>query len=310
MTDRIGLAVLGGDERQIAMSRALAQWGYDVFVWGLGACADRVGSAVVCEQWQDAVKDAGVIILPLPASGDGVRVHCPLQDPDLLLRMTTLLDSIPGRLLLGGRLGESVRSIAEQKQIEWIDYFDSEILQLKNAVPTAEGAIAVAMRELPVTVDGVHAAILGYGRIGMLLGERLRALGADVTVYARRSEQRTLAELHHHRSARLICRDGRTQPEAFAPDLRVIFNTVPHWILTREVLEALPRNCVLIDLASAPGGIDRTAAQELGLRAVWATALPGKCAPESAGHILADTVGEILTEYAILPHGSKRRLER
>ena len=301
MMDRIGLAVLGGDERQISMARTLADRGFHVFVWGLGACEGRVGDATVCAAWQDAVERAGVVILPLPASADGVRVHCPLQDPDLFLRVTTLLDSISGRLLLGGRLSEATRSIAEQKQIEWIDYFDSEILQLKNAVPTAEGAIAVAMRELPVTIDGLSAAVIGYGRIGALLGERLRALGAKVTVYARRQEQRTQAELHHHRVGRLLCRDGHSVPDGFPPDLRVIFNTVPQWIFTREVLQTLPKACLIIDLASAPGGIDRTAAQALGVRTVWATALPGKCAPESAGRILAETLNGILAEYAITP---------
>jgi len=299
--DKIGIAVLGGDLRQIAMARTLAERGHRVLVWGLGDCASKIGRAILYESWQAAVQDAGVIILPLPASVDGVRVNCPLQDPDLFLRMTTLLDSISGRLLLGGRLGESVCSIAEQKGIEWIDYFDSEILQLKNAVPTAEGAIAVAMRELPVTIDGIHAAVIGYGRIGALLAERLRALGANVTVYARRREQLTSAELHHHRVGRLICRDGETVPDFLAPDLRAIFNTVPKWIFTRRVLETLPKDCLLIDLASAPGGIDHAAAQSLGIQTVWATALPGKCAPESAGKILAETLDGILLEHVIAP---------
>lgn len=301
MSDRSALAVLGGDARQIAMARTLAQMGYRVRVWGLGECGAGVGRAIPCESWQSAVEEAGVIILPLPACMDGVRISAPLQEPDRFLRMTTLLDSISGRLLLGGRLGEATRSIAEQKGIAWIDYFDSEILQLKNAVPTAEGAIAVAMNELPVTIDGIHAAIIGYGRIGSLLAERLRALGAEVTVYARRSEQCTLARLHHHRAARLLCREGETVLESIPADLRVIFNTVPSRILAGRVLEMLPPECLLIDLASAPGGIDHAAARAMGLHTVWATALPGKCAPESAGRILAEVLHEILSERMITP---------
>lgn len=296
MTEKIGLAVLGGDERQIAMARMLAAYGYRVYVWGLGRCEGRVGSAEIVSNWQKAVESADAVILPLPASADGVRVHCPLQEGDMLLRVTALLDSMAGKILLGGRLTDAIRSIAEQKHIDAIDYFDSEVLQLKNALPTAEGAIAIAMRELPVTIDGVHAAIIGYGRIGSILGEKLHALGAHVTVYARREEQLTLAELHHHTARRLICRDGHSAPESIDADCRVIFNTVPQWILTREVLEKLPANCVLIDLASAPGGIDRAAAQELGIPCVWGTSLPGKCAPESAGYILAQTLAGMIEE--------------
>ena len=296
MKERIELAVLGGDERQIAMARTLAEYGYGVRVWGLGHCEERIGDAMSCEAWQTAIEGADAVVLPLPASADGVRVHCPLQAGDVFLRVTTLLDAMSDGLLLGGRLTDAIRSIAEQKRINVIDYFDSEVLQLKNALPTAEGALAIAMKELPVTLDGVKAAVIGYGRIGSLLSEKLHALGADVTVYARRREQLALARLHHHKTKALCCHDGRTAIDLEGCQFRVIFNTVPQWILTREVLTHLPKNCVLIDLASVPGGIDHGAAREMGLCSVWGTSLPGKCAPESAGIILAETVSELLSD--------------
>ena len=297
MSEKRKLAILGGDRRQIAMARHLSALGYPVFVWGLGDCRGELGDALFCDTWEKAIKAAEVVILPLPASADGVRIHCPLHDQDVLLRVTTLLGGIGERLLLGGRFTEPIRSMVDQLGVKWIDYFESEVLQLKNAVPTAEGAIAIAMRELPVTIDGVEAAVIGYGRIGELLAEKLRALGARVTVFARRSEQLTRAETRHHTAQRLVCDCGRYRPSSLS-SYRVVFNTVPQRIVTKEVLETLRRNCVLIDLASAPGGIDLSAAREMGLCAVWGTALPGKVAPESAGEILAQSIDVILEETA------------
>ncbi len=294
MKEKIKLAVLGGDQRQIVMASSLAAYGYPTRVWGLGKCRNEIGDAKYCESWENAILDADAVILPLPASADGVRIHCPLHDHDVFLRVTTLLDAIGGKKLLGGRIVESIRSIAEQKGVEWIDYYESEILQLKNALPTAEGAIAIAMQELPVTLDGVSAAVIGYGRIGSLLAEKLRALGAEVTVYARRTEQLTLASLHHHKVSKLTLPSGESALTALSPDCRVVFNTVPHRLITREVLKRIPSKCVLIDLASAPGGIDHAAAAEMEIRSVWGTALPGKCTPESAGRFIAETVAELL----------------
>ena len=296
MTTVKRLAVLGGDERQIAMSRALAEYGYTVTVWGLGRCERRLCEARVCKSWQEAIEEAEAVILPLPASADGVRVHCPLQETDVSLRLSVLSDAIAGRILLGGRISEAIRCLAEQKGICVIDYYESETLQLKNALPTAEGALAIAMRELPVTLSGVRAGVVGYGRIGSLLAQKLQALGAEVTVYARRREPLTVASLQHHRTGMLWCDPFRIQPPF--GEQRVIFNTVPHRIFTKEVLETLPKDCVLIDLASAPGGIDHNAARALGICSVWGTALPGKCAPESAGIILAQTLTELLEELA------------
>lgn len=288
------LAILGGDERQIFMARALAAYGYEVTAWGLGCCETRLGAARTCSDWKEAIQGAEAVVLPLPATVDGVRVHCPLQEGDSFLRLSALLDAIPGRMLLGGRISEALDRLAKQKQVRAIDYYESESLLLKNALPTAEGAIFIALRELPVTIGGIRAGVVGYGRIGSLLAQKLRALGAFVTVYARRQESLVLAELQNLCTGKLT--DQPLQIHPSFSEQRVLFNTVPHRIFTREVLETLPKDCVLIDLASAPGGIDHNAARELGLCSIWGTALPGKCAPESAGIILAQTLTEILED--------------
>ena len=287
------LAVLGGDRRQLAMAARLASYGYGVVAWGFGDTPMPNGVSSV-SHWRDAVSAADAVILPLPASADGVRVHCPLHESDTFLRMTTLLDAVSGKRLFGGRLSESVRNIADQKGVIWTDYFESELLQLQNAVPTAEGAIEIALRELPITLHGCGTAIIGYGRIGRALGSRLSALGAKVTVYARSREQRALAVICHHVAKPLVICDGKSCPADDFPDTRVIFNTVPGRILTRDILGKIPRNCLLIDLASAPGGIDQVAANELGFRSIWGTSLPGKCAPESAGIIIAESLHSML----------------
>ena len=290
MTTRKRLAILGGDLRQIALANALTARGYSVFVWGLGRCETRLKVSQICKTWQDAIRDADAVILPLPASQDGVRLNCPLESSDLFVRMTALIDSIPpDTCLLGGRLTETVLELAATHGLRTVDYFSSETLQLRNAVPTAEGAIAIAMRELPVTLDGSVAAVLGYGRIGKLLADKLRALGVDVTVLARRREALAEAKTHHHRTESI-------SPLCLPEGCRVVFNTVPQWILNAEALASVPDDCVLIDLASAPGGIDLGAAQARGLRCVWGTALPGKCTPETAGKILALTVCELLED--------------
>lgn len=292
------LAVLGGDQRQLFMVQRLAAAGHEVFLWGLGVGNGELEGVGVCEHWERAVRASDAVILPLPVSSDGVRIYCPLEREDVFLRISTLLDLLGDRFLLGGRFTDAMRSIALEKHGRWVDYFESEVLQLKNALPTAEAAISIAMRELPVTLDGCAVAVLGYGRIGSLLAEKLYGLGARVTVYARRSEQLALAALHHHAVVRLGCAAGETVAKKLPAGCRVIFNTVPQRIIGEDQLKLLPKNCILIDLASAPGGIDHNAAAKLGLKSIWATALPGRCTPESAGVILADVMEELLSALA------------
>ena len=294
MSESIRLAVLGGDERQSFMSRELARRGYTVSVWGLEK-APSLHPLSALEDWREAVKDASAVVLPLPVTEDGVRIRSPLHDGPSL-RWQTLLESVsPDVKLLAGKASEGILRLAGERGICVADYLLNEGLQLKNAMVTAEGAISLAMTRLPVTVDGCQTAIIGYGRIGKFLAERLIALGASVTVYARREDALTEARLHHCCGRLLWSQEQDKHPlSQELSHYRVIFNTVPHRLLESDVLCHIPKNCLLMDLASLPGGIDFKAAEELGLEALWATALPGKYAPESAGQILGEAVDEIL----------------
>ncbi len=286
------IAVLGGDKRMDFAARELVRAGYDVREWGRNQDDDATAFSKIARQWFAQV-DA--LMLPLPTSLDGVHLSTPMLSFENDLRIDTLIEAASDKIWLVGRCSETLRKRAEQANIRFIDYFDNEILQLKNAIPTVEGAIEIAMRELPVVLEGTRVSVIGYGRIGEVLASKLKALGAKVTVWARREEVCVRAEMMGHSAKQIIMNTQNESNIAFDGDTRVIFNTVPSRLLTRNVLETLENDCLVIDLASAPGGVDREAAKEFGIPSIWATALPGKCAPESAGVILGQTVHSILS---------------
>ena len=287
------IAVLGGDIRMNFAARKLVELGYDVREWGRNRDDDAIVFSKQAEEW---FSDVDALMFPLPTSFDGTHMWTPLREIGDDLRMETFFRSAANKLWLVGRLNESLSLRIKQEGIDCIDYFESEILQLKNALPTAQGAIEIAMRELPIVLDGAKVAVIGYGRIGEVLSHKLKVLGANVTVYARRQESCIRAEIFGCNSKQIIQSSRGDGIFNFDTNTRVIFNTVPSRLFTRSVLQSLPKECLIIDLASAPGGIEMNAANELGIRFIWATALPGKCAPESAGIILGETVHSILLD--------------
>ena len=111
-----------------------------------------------------------------------------------------------------------------------------------------------------------------------------------MTVCARRAEQRALAESLGLRGAELA------RLAALAPAFDTVVNTIPAPVLTAQVLAALPKGCLIVDLASKPGGTDFAAARRLGHTALHALSLPTVWAPETAGEALARTVQTILQE--------------
>lgn len=161
-----------------------------------------------------------------------------------------------------------------------------------NAPPTAEGAVQIALEELAVTLHGARALVLGYGRVGKLTAHRLAALGARVTVAARSYEALAWAEAYGHAAQQL------TDLAGYLCGYDLVVNTIPRRVLTKDLLEELKESCLVIDLASKPGGVDFQSAAELGVQCVWALSLPGKVAPVTAASALRDTIYNMLREYS------------
>lgn len=250
-------AVVGADARQTAAARALARAGY------------AVGGP-------EQIALADYILLPLPL--DAART--PLAE---LLRAAR-----PGTLALGGMLSAESKAIAAEAGVELVDYFAREELAIRNAIPTAEGCIGILLRERRRTLWGSNILLTGFGPVGQAVGVRLAALGAQVTVAARRPAQRALAESLGLRSQPL------DRLEQLAPAFDTVVNTVPAPVLNRKVLARLRPESLIVDLASRPGGTDFAAARQLGHRAIHALSLPAACAPETAGEAVAQTVCDII----------------
>ena len=167
-------------------------------------------------------------------------------------------------------------------------YARREEYQIAIARLTAEGAIALLRPE--TGLSGAHILLLGYGRIARLLARELQKAGALVTAAARSGEQRAWAEAEGIEALPLDALSGALDR------FDVIIGTIPAPVLPRALLQKLPGGALIIDLASLPGGTDFAAAEELGLHTEHALALPGRCAPQTAGALIAQTVLTILEE--------------
>ncbi len=211
---------------------------------------------------------------------DALAVLGPVRMPAAVLPALELLP--PGTPVIVGVADPALRVATRRCQL--LTYADDEAFATRNAVPTAEGAVMEASRLAGATAHGARAAVLGFGRCGQALAERLIAWHADVVVAARRPEQLALAAAH---GARAVPWSRRTGAIA---DCRFIFNTVPAPALGARELAEVDRQAWVIDLASAPGGVDLAAAGQLGVQARLLPGLPGRIFPETAGRLVAETV--------------------
>jgi len=283
--------VVGGDLRHRALARLLREEGHTVHL------AAVRGEGLTPEPLTEAIRLAHCVILPLPVTGpDGARLHTPLSpEPVSLSALLDLLE--PGQLLCGGLASRAVEEAAAARGLRLRDYYRREECQVANAVPTAEGAVQLALEELPSTLHGARVLILGFGRVGRLTAHRMAALGARVTVAARDYGDLAWAAAYGCQTTAL--EDLGLELGAFA----LIVNTIPAPVLDEKRLAWVQPDIFLLDLASAPGGIDRAAARARGLRVTQAPGLPGRTAPVTAAEAIRDAVYHILREEEERDHG-------
>lgn len=280
------IAFIGGDARQMAAALRVRELGYSVSVFGIpGEVRDGVESL---GSFADAYT-ADVLVLPLPMSGDGITVSCAGDSP----RLAEIFENAGGIPILGGRVSPRAADEASRLGVRLYDYFDSEELKIKNAYLTAEGAVSLAMNELDIALAGSRTAVVGYGRIGKFLARMLVSLDSDVTVAARKPTDLAYAAGFGLDTLKITARDGRSSLCDLA-DCHVIFNTAPHWVFDGSVLSELSSDTLIIDLASAPGGVDPEAAKKYGIRVISALGLPGKYAPMTAGRFVGEAIAELI----------------
>jgi len=270
------ILIIGGDSRIDYLAELLREEGFTVTVYD--------GSIPL----KTVVEDSDAVVLGLPCSRDDKTVDSPFLSEEVLLKDLFHLMG-KNRLLLAGKMSPGVKAVADVFGVKWIDYFMRDELEILNAVPTCEGALQIAIEELPITVFGANAVVTGFGKVGEPLSVMLKNLGANVPVCARkvsaRAKARTLGLRTADFSALGECMEGAD----------IVFNTVPSEVIGRKEL-IKGKNALIIDLASKPGGVDMDAAKDLGVKVIWALGIPGKTAPVTAGNIIKETICNILDE--------------
>lgn len=274
------ILIAGGDLRQIYCGKYLAEKS-DIYFAGFENkyIPDNFKNFSECK---NCIFDS--VIFSVPPLKEEKYINTPFSEE--LLSADEIKSHIDkDTVIFCGKADDKFRELFNENAV--YDYMERDELNILNAVPTAEGAVYIALEELPVTLSDSRVLITGFGRIGKVLAEILKGFGADVTVMTKSFKSMAWAKAMNFK----VC-----SRDDIDSSYNLIFNTAPVLIFDREILEKLGTETILIDLASKPGGVDFKSAGEIGIKAIWALGLPGKTAPVTAGEIIAETVENIIKE--------------
>lgn len=269
--------VLGGDKRYPWAVKSLRESGLPVKTWGVMGMKNDV------EHLTEALQGANLVLLPMrPFQDKSLRIG---EEETVAALLPYMLEK--GAVLIGGDFPTETEAWLQSQGVFCVNFLELESYQMANAAVTAEGAVYLTLRELQRTLYGAEVLVIGWGRIGRFLAEKLKALGANVTVTARREGQwKEIESLGFRPEETGVYHHGLCDYDA-------VLNTVPAPVMHTEQAANLKQECVLIELASLPGGF-APEIQEM-REVVMAQGLPGQTAPKSAGENLAAAVWACLT---------------
>ncbi len=230
-----------------------------------------------------------IIVLPLPLTRDGENLNAPRENTAIRLS-DIILAADEGDVFFGGLIPSDFAAKIRATGAVIYDYNALDRFAALNAVPTAEGAVAIAINNTDYSLNGAKCLVSGYGKIGKVLARYLKALGAEVTVSARKQSDFSIAEkedIKHIHSGEI----GQHIAE-----FPLIFNTVPHRIFGTDAIKSAAKGTLYIELASSPYGIDFDSANAAGITVINAPSLPARVAPVTAAKNIYKAIFHIIRE--------------
>lgn len=285
-------AIIGGDDREIVLMTELVKMGATVTAVGFPRDKVRYGICMV-KTVEEALKGAEVAILPMPGTSLEGTVRAVYCEEKLVLTKAALESMARPGIVVIGSARDFLRGWVEELGLTLFEIAEMDEVAILNSIPTAEGAMQIAMEETAITIHGSRCVVIGLGRVGQTLAHKLAALNAQVTVISAVPGEKA-------RAKEIGCIAlGMEELALVIQSADIIFNTVPALVITREVIKTANPECLIVDLAASPGGTDFEAANQFGIKAILAPGLPGKVAPVSAGRTLAEVIpGLVIKEIS------------
>lgn len=286
MLNNLHILIIGGDERYLEVIKKVSGAAAIVHLIGYDQLTfvEKNIKQTTMETVDFGIIDA--IILPVAGTKDDGKIEATYSDEAICLTKDMIRQTPAHCTIYTGNANDYLKNITREKQLVALFYRDD--LAIYNSIPTAEGALKLVMEQTDVTVHGSNVMILGFGRVGKSVVNLFSSVGANVRVAVRKSANIARVTEMGLTPVKL----EKLEQEIVGMD--TVINTIPHPVIHADIIVAMEKSTLIVDIASAPGGTDFAFAKTHGIKTLHALGLPGKTAPKSAGRIIGGVLLELL----------------
>lgn len=288
MMNKQKVLVFGGDQRTIHMIQELAVAGFHMTVVGFDHIQFHHAHIQKEPLKESIFRTVTAVILPVGGTDASGKVVATYSNDDLYF-LKEYVEQLPANAVVyTGIANGYIQKLLSAYDIPIVSIFQRDDIAIFNSIPTAEGTLQKAIEMTDQTIHQSNTFIIGFGRIGKTLARLFKAVGAEVTVVAKKGKQQA-------RIIEMGCSFiPSTDLKHFIQHADICINTVPTLVITPDIIDHMSDSIRVIDVASSPGGMDFLYAKQSGIQYAHLLGIPGKTAPVTAGHILASVLTECI----------------
>ena len=262
----MNFCIIGGDLRSFFLAKTLSKEKHEVKLYGF----EKLENFKECEKYDEMIRNSNAIILPIPFSKDNKYIHMPFSNQDILIK--EICYYLENKIIFVGNIHQDLKEELHKKNNKVIDFMQKEEFAILNAIPTAEATIEIILKNTKKILQNSHCLIMGFGRIGKVLADKLKSLSAKVTCIITNQVEKAWAQVYGYETTTIEnIQNNCTKLKQYD----IIINTIPK-IIFNEELKEFRKETLVIDLASKPYGIDRKIAEQEKLNFIEALGLPRK----------------------------------
>ncbi|WP_280768928.1 dipicolinic acid synthetase subunit A [Salipaludibacillus daqingensis] len=282
------VVIIGGDLRQLEVIRILGKLDATIYLIGYDQLDD--GFLGVEKTSFEALKAENIdaIILPINGMKKNKEVDSVFSSSEVYVNESWLAKVRKNTKIYTGICNAELKELAGKAELNIITLMERDDLAIYNSIPTAEGALLLAIQHTNVTIHGSNVIVSGFGRVGQTIARVFEGLGANVKVIANEDALRARAYEMKLKPYPL------SEFKNIVEDADTIINTIPARVITSEIISRMANDVLILDIASSPGGTDFEFAEKRAVHAILTPGLPGLVAPKTAGVQLGSLLSTLL----------------
>ena len=280
----MNISIIGGDLRIARLAQMYSKEQHKIYTYGLEKFFIKNDEVTICNSLKETIEMSDIIISGMPFSKDNMYVNTPFSDNKISIQ--ELKNNIKGKTFIAGGIPKDFY----EEDINNIDLLENEKLTILNAIATVEGTIKIVIDKREETIFESNVLICGFGRIGKILCNRFKVLGANVYCSARK--EKDLTRIRENGCIPIKYNEISNLGKLFD----IVINTVPTMIISNKELDSFKKDVLIVDVASKPGGTDKNHAEKIGIQVIHALGIPGKELPTSAAKYIKEVIDNVKDE--------------